>query len=78
VGVVSYGHTRDTGPDKRHRRDARRSDGEVSVGVGSAGKDMRRDSRRSTIDLKRDHTNLSSALRVFVLDFYRKQQPPLE
>ena len=25
------------------------------------------------IDLKRDHRNLSSALRVFVLDFYRSQ-----
>jgi predicted DNA-binding ribbon-helix-helix protein len=29
------------------------------------------------IDLKRDHTNLCSALRLFVLDFYRKQLPPL-
>jgi predicted DNA-binding ribbon-helix-helix protein len=30
------------------------------------------------IDLKRYHTNLGSALRLFVLDFYRKQLPPLE
>jgi predicted DNA-binding ribbon-helix-helix protein len=32
----------------------------------------------SAIDLKRDHSNLSSAVRPFVLDFYRKQLPPLE
>jgi len=31
-----------------------------------------------SIDLKRDHSNLCSALRLFVLDFYRKQLPPLE
>jgi predicted DNA-binding ribbon-helix-helix protein len=31
-----------------------------------------------TIDLKRDHSNLSSALRVFVVEFYRKQLPPHE
>jgi predicted DNA-binding ribbon-helix-helix protein len=30
------------------------------------------------IELKRDHTNLCSALRLFVLDFYRKQLPPPE
>jgi predicted DNA-binding ribbon-helix-helix protein len=30
------------------------------------------------IDLKRDHSNLCSALRPFVLDFYCKQLPPLE
>jgi predicted DNA-binding ribbon-helix-helix protein len=29
------------------------------------------------IDLKRDHTNLCSAHRLFVLDFHRKQLPPL-
>jgi predicted DNA-binding ribbon-helix-helix protein len=30
------------------------------------------------VNLKRDHTNLCSGLRLFVLDFYRKQLPPLE
>jgi hypothetical protein len=32
----------------------------------------------SAIDLKRYHSNLSSALRLFTLDFYRKRLPPLE
>jgi predicted DNA-binding ribbon-helix-helix protein len=32
----------------------------------------------SAIDLKRYHSNLSSGVRLFVLDFYRKQLPPLE
>jgi predicted DNA-binding ribbon-helix-helix protein len=31
-----------------------------------------------SIALKCDHTNLCSALRLFMLDFYRKQLPPLE
>jgi hypothetical protein len=30
LGLVSYGHTRDPWRDDRHRRDARRGDGEVS------------------------------------------------
>jgi predicted DNA-binding ribbon-helix-helix protein len=30
------------------------------------------------IDRERDHRNLSSAVRLPVLDFYRKQLPPLE
>jgi predicted DNA-binding ribbon-helix-helix protein len=120
MGVVSYGHTRDPWLDERHRRDPRTSDGEVSVGVGSASEDMTSTNKgrhatvkHSTvinghktsvslekefwsalkeiaivqgttvsaiigaIDLKRDHTNLCSALRLFVLDFYRKQLPPL-
>jgi len=32
----------------------------------------------SAIDLKRYHSNLSSGVRLFVLDFYRKQVPPLK
>ena len=31
-----------------------------------------------TIDKQRQHTNLSSALRVFVLDFYRNRGPDTE
>ena len=32
----------------------------------------------SAIDKQRQHTNLSSALRVFVLDFYRSQVSDME
>ena len=41
------------------------------------GRDMRLDNLVAVIDSKRKHCNRSSAIRLFVLDHYRRQAVPL-
>jgi predicted DNA-binding ribbon-helix-helix protein len=41
----------------------------------ASGRDMNLSDLVATIDIDRQHGNLSSAIRLFVLDFYRNQLP---
>jgi predicted DNA-binding ribbon-helix-helix protein len=41
----------------------------------AGGRDMTLSDLVATIDTERQHGNLSSAIRLFVLDFYRNQLP---